>query len=250
MKRILIALCAAVFCSCFSYDEEIWVNSDLSGTVQMNLKISQMLAGMSSMGGNGAALFSEDSIRTSIKKTNGLSLISCKTTSDQGDKIISIKIKFSSFEALKNLGAGKENMGFWGDIKVQTAGDRITFSRTISFSSSGQGESKKDSSDQMQSAMANSMFGQYAWKYIIHFPSKVIAANATDENIDRKTNTVTWNYPLMTISSGPQTMTATLQKPSSSGILSKKMLMIAGGALLLIIILIGVAGSRKKKANG
>lgn len=58
---------------------------------------------------------------------------------------------------------------------------------------------------------ASSIFSKYVWKYTVHFPYKVISANTADDYIDRKTNTVSWDISLLSISKKPQKMTVVLR---------------------------------------
>jgi len=227
MKKIILLLLlvlVAVFSGCIKYDEELWIEADGSGKVTMKLGLPDM--GMGDM-----------QQTSNFQEKPGVKLISEKTYKEEDSMIYEYQFEFDFVDSLSNLedGDGQDVSGFIGDIEFYIDGnDNLIFNRVIAFKKSEE-ETEEDENDEMGDQMFDSMFSQFSWTYTVHFPFEIVNANTPEPNIDRKTNTVKWVFPLSKLQDD-QTMTATMKHGGGGSKLNIVNIIIAGAIVLVLII--------------
>ena len=226
MKKILfgvVFIIVALFVTgCINYNEEAWLNSNGSGKIKMEISINSALMNMGS-DEDTSLPYSEDEIKKQFTDNKNLKLNTIKTFSKDDSEVIQIEFEFNSIkdlEALKNTSAESTIPGFLGQISLEK--DKkglLNFSRTLEFDSPNSSQTQTGSENEstgsefsaMGEQMATAMFSNYKWKYTIHFPFKIVSANTADEFIDQKTNTVKWEFSLVTLNKKAQKMEVVLR---------------------------------------
>jgi len=230
---LLVAVILVTMTGCIGYSEEMWINDNGSGKVDVEVKIAESIATAS--GQNNP--LSDENLKKTFENVKGIKVTEMKSFKEDGNEVAVIAFNFDSLEALRELNKAKP--GFIGETTLtKNEKGQIVFERKLGSGS--------ESQDPQQQAMAKALFSQYVWTYKIHFPYIVASANVEKESIDKSSNTVTWSVPMTNIQS--QTMTATLESPTLMSYLIPVgivALLIAGLFLLIMII----KGRRKAKAE-
>jgi tetratricopeptide (TPR) repeat protein len=217
--RKMIILCASMvlFAGCIEYDEEMWLNKDLSGRLKMTLKVAEMAAPE----GQGDPF---QGLSERIRAVKGLKLAESRTFREDRKNCSTMVIEFDDVKTLSQLQDEQRKGGPFGSISVENLDNgTIKFQRVLT---TGAEENPQ------AAAMAHAMFGQANWNYVAHFPCKIETANVSENRIDKKRNTVTWTYSLADLMTKSQTMQATLDpRRFPWGTVAA---VVAGAALLLL----------------
>jgi hypothetical protein len=245
MKKIALILLvlSVLLAGCIKYQEEMWIKEDGSGTLTMKVSMPDM----------GFGEQADTSADIDFQDKPGVRLINKKQYKEEDMTVYEMEVEFDFVDSLSQLkeGEGAEDYQFIGDIELfMDENDNIIFNRLIQFEQEETGveESPGSPGDEMGEQMFNSMFAQYNWEYIVHFPYKIISANANEENIDRESNTVKWVFPLSELQN-EKMMTATMEYSASSPTKGIVMIAIVGivGLILVVIIAIVILKLVKKK---
>ena len=214
---------------CIGYEEELWIEKDGTGKVDFRIVLSEMLTGM--MDKNDEDPLDEDKLKDQFSNIDGVRVDEAKTYEKEGKKILSVKLSFDSWKGLTDIDIDTEDKAnFWGKISLKEDEDgHVIFSRIVQMND----DETNQEENPFAGGLMTKMLSGFSWKYIVHFPTTVVSANAADEDIDQETNTVTWETSLLSLSQGPFTMTATLEKPSTMNFY-----VIGGLAVLLLIAVV------------
>lgn len=240
MKQIhrpfVIFVCLIFWCSltgCIGYVEELWINADGSGKIKLLFYMPEFMAQMAQKKGDNP--FDEEKARAEFENVEGVEFIESKTYLEAGNQFLSFTLGFDSWEKLKALQTedtkdpNQDLAGLFGDIQLgEDDNGNMTFSRTIDIS-------QKQKGNDFGNEMIRALMGQYTWKYIVHFPVNLVSANAVEDDIDFDTNTVSWEYNLVSLIEEPKTMQATLKKPTSV-----IFYLLVGGGIVLFVCIIGL----------
>ena len=230
----MILLLAA---GCIDYREEIYFNTDLSGTITIDILIGEMFVDMAGQVGYDASIFTEEGIRSRLGTVKGISIINLETYTADTNRRIKIYLKFLSVDALRRIFTQISEIDFLADISlVDIGGGKAKFTRTVTLADS----------TIAAMAMYDEKLGQRFWVSKIHFPSYVLEANAPEQNIDDKTHQiVTWGYAVNLLREDSRTMEAVFTGGKSLDILP---LAVAG--IVFLAVLFGLYAILGKKTGG
>lgn len=194
MKRIiLLGLVLLMLAACVDYNEELWLNKDGSGKVKVII--------------GALTTYKNDQEVNRYLNQPGITLISKSVYRKKNFTYYNLEFKFDSIEAFNNLNDQISNADFFGRISIQKEEDgTITLKRRIALGS----PSAED--DEIEQLIFTHPQEKLQWKYKMHLPWKVIKANAAPENIDNKTNTVSWVYQTAYLWNQSQTMTVRMKQ--------------------------------------
>jgi hypothetical protein len=102
-RKFFAALILLCLCSCVGVKADIVLNSDNTGTIQLEYRISKMLESLGKMDGNEKWLpvpVGRADFERSLQRMPGIRMLSFSTGEDGGDILVSTKLQFSSMEAL------------------------------------------------------------------------------------------------------------------------------------------------------
>ncbi|MCP4348593.1 MAG: tetratricopeptide repeat protein [Desulfobacterales bacterium] len=201
-------------------NEEIWIDSDDSGTIQLNLKsITMTNASSENIGEQMCASLKKENIKRSLQKINGIVLKEYNTFANIDTQVISLTYKVDSFKSLSFLQHEKIDIGLSNPINIKkTEMGRYVFSRTVlnpAIKTEREFGHNYDRAPKLLSGECKrrQLNGKKFWYSIIHFPGKVISANTPKKYIDTETNTVKWFCYRESHSDTLQNMTATFEQP-------------------------------------
>ena len=242
--------------SCLSYEEELWVNRDGSGSAHFRIIVSQMLAQVLKETNEIPSL--EGSLTTELKEIDGLRVVEAKAYERAGNSIWAVKVDFDSWEHLKDIrrsteNGGQDSLDFLGVVSLKKdEKERLVYSRTVGTRKQKGGDTEKETKEEnpftaLGAGLMQGMLSGYTWKYTVHFPAQVVSANTADEDIDKLNNTVTWQVSLGSVVNEPYTMTAILD-PS----VGKMTYGLIGAAAVMSIVLViwimrATASSRSRR---
>ena len=200
-NKILLVIALAVSISflsgCINYSENMTLNKDFSGKVSIKLAISNMMFGM--MGESSSKMLKD--MEESFKSSDKIKLIDSKTYNELGNQVFAFDIEFNSIEALNMIRENDKILPFLGEVSLVKGKDgKVTLKRVIS------GSDDQEVNQEMRSSLAG-----YKWTYELKTPFKILEANTAPSYIDRKTNAVKWEVPLLSILTEPQEMTVTME---------------------------------------
>src|SRR5689334_4496073 len=98
---LLVATCASVLTGCLDYEEEMWLNSDLSGRATMTVALSDTLSDPRL---HGKDLLGMDQIRRDVESVEGLKIEDFQTFKENGKQVMRMTITFTSWEKLGWIG--------------------------------------------------------------------------------------------------------------------------------------------------
>lgn len=239
-STITLVVVSLLLFGCLEYNEEMKLNSDLSGELTFAIGISEELY---NLGGESPELenFDENKLKENYTNKKGIKFISSRSYSEGGNKWMEVKIQFDSVEDLMNSTTDSTQKGMTGEISIiEDEEGNFVYTRNV-FGN----ETQQDSStDAMSQGMMDMMFAKYQWKFELGLPSKIITSNAKPENIDNTNNTVKWIFPLSSLSS-KQLMTVTFENPNKISYLNY----IIGSIAIVIVFVIFLFLLRKKKTG-
>jgi hypothetical protein len=232
--RTGVVLLCALLAGCFEYNEEIWLNDDLSGRCDIELKLSEAFI-KTAKDRSREEPFSQAAYRKRIGATPGLKLTALKAHSRKGAKYVSASVTFDSLCKLRALGSAAQSVDLFGAMKFGPDDKgQLVFSRAVApRTDAAEGGSETDSS-----------LASYRWRSTVHFPRKVKQSNAM-HGLAPDTSSVTWSFTLAKLLEEPQTMNAVLAPAPT--LLSLQLVLACAGALVLLVVLIVVLVMRKMK---
>lgn len=205
------AFLMALLClgGCIDYEEEMWLNSDLSGRASVNISVKEELV----RGRTGFEKdMTEESIRRDVERIPGVKLESFESFRDSGRVIAKIRLTFDSIEKLTRHETGiaeSSPASFLGTVSVHEEGGKIVLERLLralpSEKAKGAGE------DLLAKGLGSLLFSKNHLTYKLHVPSELITANT--QRIDGATRTVEWKFTLAQALREPPTMRVEWKKP-------------------------------------
>lgn len=214
-KATLIVLLACVFLltSCIKYKEEVWLNKDFSGKLRMEVSIPAYL-----VEGKQAEEPMSD-YKKQAENIKGVRILK-EETKTAGDYVVyTVVVAFDSLEALKNI---KEEKGSKGKpkpfydftlIKDKSGYKLVRQFDVLKEDKKTQKEDKKTQKqeDQLGEAMAQAMFAQVSWEFILHTPYEIKQSNGL---VGENKKTVRWQYSVLTLMKNGAKMEVVMKKPS------------------------------------
>ncbi len=210
-----------IFEGCIYYEEELWLNRDGSGRIDFEMSISEPLATLMAKSKEEPWISPED-FEEKLREANGIVVKDIRTYTKAGNRVISASFKFKDQQSLMGLSSDLDKFDFLGTVSIEkNSAGNLLFKRTIVET---EAEEEDISIEEWMQA--------YTWKYVVHFPDKVLKANVADEHIDDEANTVTWEFPFVSLMKNyPVAMEATIEKPGSS------IYYLIGGGIIAIAII-------------
>jgi len=199
---------------CFDYEEEMWLNKDGSGKVDFKIKLPSEF-----VDDEEDDWFEEGNIRADLEKFDGIDVEETKTYMDGDQWIIAVKLRFTSWDLLAQVDWGDDDKAkFWGSMTFEKEEDgQWVYQRTVEMSEDEdeddhgeEGEDEDEDESKLAERILQGIFGGYYWRYTVHFPDRIISANAEEKDIDKKKKTVTWEFELIDLVKEPATMRATI----------------------------------------
>jgi len=212
---------------CIQYDEEMWLNRDGSGHVNMHITI--------------ASNYQNSETINKYTSIPGIHLLTYKTYRNAGNTYYDIQMKFDDLKSYNALNDQDALAHFIGKSEI-IKGKRglLTFRRVISL-----GSTELNDEDQMADLFQTIFTVNRNWTYVLHLPYSVVTANTAPANIDYKNNTVKWNYEVAYLWNKDQTMEATMDRK-----IPFLLFYIGLPALILLVLIIlwRVSHHKKKRA--
>ena len=196
MKRLALALLALlvllIISSCVQYDEELWINPDGSGKATLRLVHRSPYENP------------EEVMRKA--QLPGIHLTDSKISRVGPDVIYQVSFTFKDIESFNNVNDQIGTADFWGKITLnREPGGKISFKRRIALGS-------PEADDPIENLFSQSQVEHPVWNYKLHLPWKIVSSNAQEENIDRKTRTISWSYDTRKLWHKDEFMTVELEK--------------------------------------
>ncbi len=244
MKRIRVALTlgALLACvGCIDYEEEVWLKEDGSGTAQITVKLPEQLMAMA---GGAKPPFSKEEAGKGFADSPGIRVVKVEEIHDAGTVGFRVHLSFDSLghleQSLRRRQTNGASVAGSGQLSLARHGSSVHFHRLVTPNKPA-GKSSRDPSAESMVAI---FFANHFMTYRYHFPYKISSANTTQ--IDPKTNTAEWKFPLAQAVSGDLEMQADLKPQASltwiwaaTGV---------GGALVLAIAILALSRRRTVSA--
>jgi hypothetical protein len=190
--RAILAFCAFLLGSCIDYQEEMWLNSDLSGRLAITLSVQEELV----KGNTGFERdISEDGIRRDIERIPGVRLESFRSFRDAGKVVEKLVIVFDSVEKLSRYETHITEAGavsLLGTFRIQESRGKMVFERSVPVIPIAQGSTA--GKDFLLQGLSSLFLGKYNLNYKLHIPSGIITANT--QRVDAQGQVVEWNFTL------------------------------------------------------
>lgn len=190
--RTLIAglLPLLLLSGCIDYDEEMWLNSDLSGHATMTISVPEELV----KGNTGLERdMSEDNVRGDVERIPGVKLESFNSLRDAGKVIVKLALTFDSVEKLtrheKNI-ADSTALSLLGEISVDEQRSKRVLRRVIAILP--ETRSKGWGQDLVMKGLGSFFLSNNYLTYKLHIPGELVTANT--QRIDGVNHTVEWKY--------------------------------------------------------
>jgi hypothetical protein len=229
-----LVLCLLTLTGCLDYEEEMWLNNDLSGEVAMTISLSDRLSDPRLGADEG---LNEDLVRKDVEAADGLKLKSFESFKENGKQVTRVRIAFSSVEKLAWLGRDSSGPGsIIGKITVSKEDGHHVMKRSLEGMSAASPQQSANEALVARGLASLLMGGSYL-VYTVHFPNEVLNANSTQ--IAKENNTVRWKFPLSQAMSESITMRAEWK---SGGWLWWAV----GGILVLALVIVGALQLRKR----
>jgi hypothetical protein len=194
---------------CIDYDEEMWLNPDLSGHVAMTISVQEELV----RGHTGFEKdMSEDGIRREVERIPGVKLDSFESFRDAGRVIAKLRITFDSIEKLTRSETGvaeSSPISLLGAITVREEGGKVFLERTMQ--ALPQARAKSMGEDMLLKGLGSLLLSNHYLTYTLHVPGDLITANT--ERIEGDGHTVQWKFTLAQAMREPPEMTVEWKKP-------------------------------------
>lgn len=194
---------------CIDYDEEMWLNPDLSGHVAMTISIQEELV----RGNTGFEKdLSEDGIRRDVERIPGVKLESFESFRDSGRVIAKLRIAFDSVEKLTQSATGVADSSpasLLGAITVHEEGGKMFLER--SMQALPQVRARSTGENLLLEGLGSLLLSNDYLTYTLHVPGELITANT--EHIEGDGRTVQWRFTLAQAMREPPEMTVEWKKP-------------------------------------
>ena len=184
--RLLAIVAAALLVSCIDGREEIWLNSDGSGTADITYTIPEIAARF-----QGGAAGVSNMLGSFLAETPAIKNPSHKVSTVDGRMTIHVRGSFDSVTDFKQIdkSQGVEKLpssasGLTGDVEVTRDGRTFAFSRKIDAARALPGSL----------FMPSSEFRDHKLTYIVHLPLAAADSNALRTADGGKT--LVWEFPL------------------------------------------------------
>ncbi len=231
--RLLAFLATATLVSCIDGREEVWLNSDGSGTADITYIIPEMAAKF-----QGGAPGVSAMLGTFLAETPAIKNPSHKVTTQDGRMTIHVRASFDSVADFKQIdkSQGAEKLpssasGLTGDVEVTRDGRTFAFSRKINAAKALPGSL----------FMPSSEFRNHKLTYIVHLPLAAAGSNALRTADGGKT--LVWEFPLAEAIRRPveTRFSATIPVPTWLFAMAGM-----GIALVVLLVLLGVKRLRRR----
>ena len=227
----LIFLAAVLFSGCLDYDEEMWLNANLSGRVAMTISVPEELVnGKTGMEKD----MSEQGVRSDVEKIPGVTLESFESFRDAGKVIAKLRIAFDNVEKLTRHEQGVAESGpasLLGAITLREESGKVIFERTLRVMP--QTKSEGVAKDFLTKSLSSLLFSKNHLSYKVHLPGEIVTANS--QHIDGKERVVEWKYSLAQAMREPPVMKVEWKKTLPWGWILMTGAIIAGAVFTLRI---------------
>lgn len=191
LSRVGLLTAALPLASCIDYDEEMWLESDLSGRVTMTAAVSDTLADVSEAGADQMTL---EKLRQLITRTEGLSVESADSFRENGKQVTRITIRFEDVRRLAWLASSsKEPAWVIGVIEAEEKDGLMRFKRVLGpFTDAATSKSREQNA--FARGLSGLLLGSNSLTYTLHLPEEPQGADSMQ--VDAKNKTVRWRFPL------------------------------------------------------
>lgn len=200
---------ASLLGGCVDYDEEMWLNGDLSGRVNMVISVSEEIV----KGSTGFEKdLSEAGVRRDVERLPGVKLEAFESFREAGKVVAKLRIAFDSVEKLTRheRGAGESSpLSLLGALSLREEGRKWVLERTVGALPETKAQST--GSDILAKGLGSLLFSKNHLAYKLHLPGEIITANS--QHLDGKERTIEWNYTLAQAMREPPVMRAEWKKP-------------------------------------
>ena len=192
LKFLLIIFTAVLLGGCVDYDEEMWLNGDLSGRVNMVISVQEEIV----KGTTGLEKdLSEEGVRRDLERLPGVKLESFESFREAGKMVAKLRITFDSLEKLTRheTTAGESTpLSLLGTLNVREEGSKWILERSLT--ALPETKAKSTGSDLFAKGLGSLFFSKNHLTYKLHLPGEIITANS--QRLDGKARTIEWNYTL------------------------------------------------------
>jgi len=193
--------------SCVKYNDTIVFNEDFSGTDTIEFYISNVILDTDA----GRELVQNFKKMKEDKNLKGIKLIEKKVENLGSETKFTIKLQFSSLDALNKLtNSDKENSKLNETFKLVEENDYFKYTRTITPTSKDENKPKTEA-DIAAENLAKMVLAEYVWTFKVKFPYEVVKTNG---NLKEDKKTVEWKYDVYTLVEKGVKMEALVKKPS------------------------------------
>ena len=214
----------------------MWLNSDLSGKVNVTISIQEEVVRMSGMEND----FTEESIRNQLQQTPGVKVDHFESFREAGKIIAKLQITFDALEKLTRREQGFKQAtpaSFLGAMTVTQDGRKTVFDRNLPAISQTHG--KNFGEKLLVNGLSGILFAKNHLIYKLHLPGEILSSNST--HIDQEQHVVEWNYTLAQAMHEPPEMRVEWKRPARILL----WLFISTGVLLFAIFIFIARGRRR-----
>ncbi len=208
LKCLLIIFTAVLLGGCVDYDEEMWLNGDLSGRVNMVISVQEEIV----KGTTGLEKdLSEEGVRRDLERLPGVKLESFESFREAGKMVAKLRITFDSLEKLTRheTSAGESTpLSLLGTLNLREEGRKWILERSLT--ALPETKAKSTGSDLFAKGLGSLFFSKNHLTYKLHLPGEIITANS--QRLDGKERTVEWNFTLAQAMREPPVMRAEWRK--------------------------------------
>jgi hypothetical protein len=226
LKRCFPVVLALLLSSCLDYEEEMWLENDLSGRVTMTVMVSDTLANFAEAGTDQLTM---EKVRQMIAGTDGLEVEETKSFRENGKQVSRVTIHFEDIHRLSWLASSsKEPAWVIGAIEVEKKDGRVKLKRTLGpFTTEATGGSRQQNA--LARGFSGLLLGTYSLTYTLHLPGEPL--NADSMQVNRKNNTVRWRFPLGQLATSTATMSTEWEADEGGGAWWWLLVLSGGGAM-------------------
>jgi hypothetical protein len=232
IKNLASVICFSIIFllgGCIDYDEEMWLNTDLSGKVAMTISVREELV----QGKTGFERdLSEASVRRDVQRIPGVKLESFSSYREAGKIVAKLLITFDAVEKLTRQEKSAANItpiSFLGSIRTRQEGRKFFFERALPAIPDTQTNSF--GTQLFVQGLSALMLSNNYLTYRLHIPGELITANT--QHVDGESRTVDWKFTLAQAMRDPPDMQVQWKGP-----LYKSTILIVSVIVLLVIALI------------
>lgn len=221
MKTLHLTTClffSLLFVGCINIVEEIWVNTDGTARIKIDIGMPEAMFSMGESEGGQDPFADLDKefqkTKEDVEKNPDISRIDFKQYSEGGVKHFVFDVEVRNYKALNDFqkivyaeepdqeGGGRDMPLENSELVVEAQNGSLVFSRQIGQKPEGETQSEEDSlgnaMEDMGQAMADAMFGNYTYTV------RLYAENITESNgtINEQKNMAEWKIPFGQLMSG------------------------------------------------